>query len=644
MDFKLDTQFKPRGDQGQAIEKLTRGIKNGEEHQVLHGVTGSGKTFTMANVIEKINRPTLVISHNKMLAWQLYQEFKDFFPDNAINYFVSYYDYYQPEAYLPQTDTYISKDASVNKKIDKLRHSAVQDLLTRPDTLVVASVSCIYNLGSPETFQQVSMDIRKGQTFKRKGLLSALVGLGYSRNDFAPEAGQFRAKGNRVEIHPPTGEEPVTVELDKDNIGAILLKKGEKNSVKIWPANFWITPENKLKIAVNNIRAELQDRLNELKKENTPEARVRAYRLEQKTNYDLELIEEMGYCPGIENYSRHLDFRGPDEAPFTLMEYFPKDYLTVIDESHMTIPQIRGMYAGDRARKKTLVEHGFRLPSAIDNRPLNFEEFEQRVGQSVYMSATPGDYELEKSGDENVAEQIVRPTGLLDPVVEVRPTEEQMNDAMAEIEKRIENNQRVLVVTLTKRLAEDIAEYMEEEGLKVNYIHSDVHTLERPVYMKKLREGTYDVLVGINLLREGLDFPEVSLVVIFDADKEGFLRNETTLLQTIGRAARHVEGRAILYADKMTDSIKKTLKETKRRRKIQMEYNKKHGITPETIKKKIAEMPEELFATDEDEDKDMAPYKKMAKAELEKEMKKAAKELDFEKAAKLRDEIKKLEN
>lgn len=642
MDFQLKTQFKPRGDQGKAIKQLTKGIETGEQHQVLHGVTGSGKTFTMANVIEHINRPTLVISHNKMLAWQLYQEFKDFFPENAVNYFVSYYDYYQPEAYLPQTDTYISKDASVNKKIDKLRHSAVQDVLTRPDTIIVASVSCIYNLGSPETFQQVSMDIKEGQEFKRKELLAALVGLGYSRNDFAPEAGQFRAKGNRIEIYPATGENPITLELEKDEIKNILVKNGDKNALKIWPANFWITPENKLKIAMNNIRAELHEQLTEIKKENTPEAQVRAYRLEQKTNYDLELIEQMGYCPGIENYSRHIDFREANEAPFTLMDYFGKNYLTVIDESHMTIPQIRGMYAGDRARKKTLIEHGFRLPSAIDNRPLNFEEFEQRVGQSVYMSATPGNYELEKSGHENVAEQIVRPTGLLDPVVEVRPTKDQMNSAMKEIEKTIEKDQRVLVVTLTKRLAEDIAEYMEEEGIKTNYIHSDVHTLERPLYMKKLREGKYDVLVGINLLREGLDFPEVSLVIIFDADKEGFLRNETTLLQTIGRAARHVEGKAILYADKMTDSIKKTLKETKRRRKIQMKYNEKHGIKPETIKKKIAEMPEELFATDEDEDSDMAPYKKMAKTELEREMKKAAKELDFEKAAKLRDEIKKL--
>ncbi|MEX0877615.1 MAG: excinuclease ABC subunit UvrB [Candidatus Spechtbacterales bacterium] len=643
MKFQLKTQFKPQGDQGKAIEQLTKKLNSGVNHQVLYGVTGSGKTFTAANVIANTNRPTLVISHNKTLAWQLYQEFEEFFPNNAVHYFVSYYDYYQPEAYIPQSDTYIAKDASINKKIDRMRHGAVQSLITRPDTIVIASVSCIYNLGSPETYQKVSLEVYPGQKITRKELLSVLIGLGYARNDFAPEAGNFSAKGDRVQVHPPTGEEPIIIELRKDSISALYTGPYTQvepvyASIKLWPANFWVSPEDKLKIALSNIRGELAETLAVLKKEGKD---IEAYRLEQKTNYDMELIEQMGYCPGIENYSRHLDFREPNAPPFTLIDYFPENFLTLIDESHMTIPQVRGMFAGDRARKETLIRHGFRLPSAVDNRPLNFSEFKKTIGQTIYISATPGEYEIEKAGKENIVEQIVRPTGLLDPEIEVRPTKNQMQNAMEEMRLRIEKNQRVLVITLTKRLAEDIAEYLNEEGFKVNYIHSDIKTLDRPVHMQKLREGKYDVLVGINLLREGLDFPEVSLVIIFDADKEGFLRNETTLLQTIGRAARHVEGKAILYADKTTGSMERTIKETKRRKKIQEEYNKKHKITPETIKKKIHQMPAGMLY-DEDENKDAKSYKNMAQKELEREMKKAAKELDFEKAAKIRDEIKKI--
>lgn len=666
MDFKLTTELKPQGDQPKAIEALAKKLKSGVEHQVLHGVTGSGKTFTMANVIAELNKPTLVISHNKTLAWQLYQEFREFFSENAVHYFVSYYDYYQPEAYISQTDTYIAKDASINKKIDKMRHAAVQSILTRPDTIVVASVSCIYGIGSPEDYQGVSLNLHKGQQFKRQDLLHTLVVMGFARNDFDPSAGSFRAKGNRVEIYPPTGEAKAVVELEgsakNEKIASITLagidtavpdtavsggvygEFGEKEHIKIFPSNFWVTPEDKLKIAMQNIRAELHDRLKGLKERGRD---IEAYRLEQKTNYDLELMEQMGYCPGIENYSRHLDFREPGTPPFTLVDYFghtaDNDFLTIIDESHMTIPQIRGMYAGDRARKTNLIQHGFRLPSAVDNRPLKFGEFEKRVVQPIYVSATPGEYETEKAGKKNIVEQIVRPTGLLDPPIEVRPTENQMKNAISEIEKQTAKGQRTIVVTITKRLAEEIAEYLNAEGIKVQYIHSEIHTLKRPPIMQKLREGEYDVLVGINLLREGLDFPEVSLVIIFDADKEGFLRNETTLLQTVGRAARHVEGRAIMYADKTTDSMKAALKETERRRKIQTAFNKEHGIDPKTIVKKIYRLPEDLEYKEE-ETSGSKEYEDMAIKELEKEMNKAAKEMDFEKAAKLRDKINKLKD
>ncbi len=657
MNFNLTTNLKPQGDQKKAIEALEKGVKAGTKNQVLHGVTGSGKTYTAANVIQNVQKPTLVISHNKVLAWQLYREFKELFPENAVHYFVSYYDYYQPEAYIPQTDTYIAKDASINQKIDKMRHSAVQDVLTRNDTLIVASVSCIYGIGSPESYQQVSLTLYKGQKMKRKELLNSLVSMGFERNDFDPAFRNFSAKGNRIEIYPATGEEIISIEIEKEIIAGIsrrppkvttpeidhLDETKETDEVKIFPGNFWVTPEDKLKIAIQNIRAELQNRLQELKEEGKD---VEAYRLEQKTNYDLELMEEMGYAPGIENYSRHLDFREPGSPPFTLLDYMSHaydDFLTVIDESHMTIPQIRGMYGGDRARKETLVKHGFRLPSAVDNRPLKFQEFKKRIGQTIYVSATPGDYEVNLAGSENIVEQIVRPTGLLDPPIEIRSTKNQMQNAMEEIEKNKEKGQRTLVLTITKRLAEEIAEYLNSEGVKVQYIHSEIHTLKRPPIIQKLREGEYDVLVGINLLREGLDFPEVSLVLIFDADKEGFLRNETTLLQTIGRAARHIDGRAIMYADKMTDSMKSTIKETERRRKIQKKFNEKHGINPESVKKEIYSMPE-VLETDSPKKEGAEEYKNMALEELEREMKAAAKELNFEKAAQLRDEIKKIKN
>jgi len=685
MAFQLKSKFKPAGDQPGAIDALISKAQNGAKDLVLHGVTGSGKTFTIANVIQTINKPTLVISHNKTLAWQLYQEFREFFPQNNVHYFVSYYDYYQPEAYMPTTDTYIAKDASINEKIDKMRHGAVQSLLTNPDTIVVASVSCIYNLGSPQTYQKVSWEIKEGQQITRREFLYNLVRLGYERNDTDPHAGKFRARENRVEIYPPTGKEKITVEIDKNVISKIKTPESTKEvGVRIYPANFWITPKDKLRVAINNIHAELQERLAELKKQGKE---IEAYRLEKKTNYDLEMMEQVGYTSGIENYSSHLDFRNPNDPPFTLLNYFspqtpdtkgnPNDFLTIIDESHMTIPQIRGMHAGDKARKQTLIEHGFRLPSALDNRPLNFKEFNERIGQTIYMSATPSEYELEKAHTHNdqdtrnkiqtnpksqklnskqklptthyqlppsnVVEQIVRPTGLLDPPIEVRGTKQQMQNAIGEIKKERDKGNRTLVVTITKRLAEEIAQYLKDEGLKVDYIHSEITTLNRPILMNKLRTGEYDVLVGINLLREGLDFPEVSLVIIFDADKEGFLRNETTLLQTAGRAARHIEGRVIMYADKITRSMKLAINETRRRRKIQEKYNKEHQITPSGIQKDIYELPEELI-NKEDEKEKLAPYKNMAISEIEREMKRAAKNMDFELAAKLKDEIKRIED
>ena len=631
MKFKLSTQFTPKGDQANAIKELSTGLDKKQENQILYGVTGSGKTFTMASVIEKTQKPALVISHNKTLAWQLYQEFKSFFPNNSIHYFVSYYDYYQPEAYIPTTDTYIEKDAQINEKIDAMRHAAVQGVLSRRDTIIVASVSCIYSLGSPETYQQVSWILSKGTIIPRKDILKHLVSLGFSRNDIDPRKGMFRSKGEKIDIFPASGDSTISIILGNNTIDQILIDKIPQDSVKIFPANFWITPEDKLKIAVANIQDELKERLKHLKKIGQD---IPAYRLEQKTNYDIEMIQQMGYCNGIENYSSHLEFREKGKAPFTLIDYMHKDFLTIVDESHITIPQVRGMYNGDKARKTTLVEHGFRLPSALDNRPLQFDEFNEKINQTIFVSATPGEYELSLTPKNKVIEQFIRPTGIVEPKIEIRSTENQMENAVKELHKIKNNGERALVVTITKRLAEDIAEHLQNEGINVNYIHSEVDTLQRPVLMNKLRKGEFDVLVGVNLLREGLDMPEVSLVIIFDADKEGFLRNKTTLLQTIGRAARHNKGRAIMYADKMTKSMQATIDETNRRRKKQEEYNKKHNITPESIKKDIYEEYDE-----EEKEKLRSPITKAMYKEIEKEMKAAAKNMDFEKAAMLRDEM-----
>ncbi|MFY9457447.1 MAG: excinuclease ABC subunit UvrB [Candidatus Spechtbacterales bacterium] len=650
--FKLKSSFKPTGDQPYAIEKLTQGILSGAKDQVLLGVTGSGKTFTMASVIEKIQRPVLVISHNKTLAWQLYREFKEFFPNNAVHYFVSYYDYYQPEAYIPQSNTYIEKDARINQKIDQMRHATTQDLISRPDVIVVASVSCIYNIGSPEDYSNLSLKISLKQTISRKELLAHLVALGYTRNEVDLKPGQFRARGERIEVYPTTGEKKIVIEISQNKVSNI--SEGEATT-RIFPAHFWATPDDKQKIAVSNIRNELHDHLALLKKQGKL---LEAQRLGQKTLFDLEMIEETGFCHGIENYSRHLDFRKPGEAPYTLLDYLNFNpsgsnpaglkFLTFIDESHMSIPQLRGMYFGDRSRKQTLIDYGFRLPSAIDNRPLRFDEFNKRIGQTIYVSATPAEYELKKSSgrDTNgIVQQLIRPTGLLDPSIEIRKTKNQMADLIKEIEKRTGKNQRVLVTTITKRLAEDIAEYLVERNIKAYYLHSEIHTLERPKILRDLRSGKHDVVVGINLLREGLDLPEVSLVAILDADKEGFLRNDTTLIQTMGRAARHIEGHIIMYADTITRSMKRAIKETSRRRKTQEEYNKKHGIIPKSIKKPLEENLEKLSVerVEANPQEDMSSEITSASLKyLEKEMRKAARELDFERAAKLRDKIKKL--
>lgn len=636
--FQLQSNFSPRGDQPQAIEKLSLGILSGVKDQVLLGVTGSGKTYTMAGVIEKTQRPALVISHNKTLAWQLYREFKEFFPQNAVHYFVSYYDYYQPEAYIPQSNTYIEKDARINEKIDQMRHAATQSLLTRPDTIVVASVSCIYNIGSPEDYSNLSLTVSCGQKLPRKELLAHLVLLGYTRNEVDPKPGQFRAKGERIEVYPSTGEKVTIIEISQSKVSKI----SEGKHTRLFPAHFWATPEKKQKIAIANIRNELHERLKLLRKQNKL---LEAQRLEQKTNFDLEMIEETGFCHGIENYSRHLDFRKPGEPPYTLLDYFSNGFLSFIDESHMSIPQLKGMYFGDRSRKETLIDYGFRLPSAIDNRPLTFAEFNKRIDQAIYVSATPAEYEIRKSNvgftKSHIVEQLVRPTGLLDPSVEVRTTKNQMGDLIKEIELRVAKNQRVLVTTITKRLAEDIAEYLVERNIKAYYLHSEIHTLERPKILRDLRVGKYDVVVGINLLREGLDLPEVSLVAILDADKEGFLRNDITLIQTMGRAARHKEGHAIMYADVLTASMKRAIQETNRRKKTQEEYNAKYGITPKSIEKPLEkDYPEEIvqdLADTQTPDGASVKY-------LEKEMKKAARDLDFERAAQLRDTIQRLYN
>jgi len=653
--FKLKAPFKPTGDQIEAIEKLVRNLKTGVRNQILLGVTGCGKTFDICNVIQKIQKPTLVITFNKLLAAQLYQEFKEFFPENAVHYFVSYYDYYQPEAYIPQTDTYIEKDAKINEEIDRLRHAAVQDLLTREDVIIVASVSCIYNIGSPEDYQQVSLEIKPGEKIKRKDLISHLTNLQYQRNDIDFKPGTFRVRGNIIEIFAVTGREIIRIEFEGDEIDNISQITPESTQIpleysrkirdyskdireiRLFPAHFWVTPQKKLNIAIENIKLELEEQLNKLKKQ---KKLLEAQRLEQRTNYDLEMLKETGFCHGIENYSRHLEFRKPGEAPFTLLDYSAThgDFIVIIDESHMTLSQIHAMANQDRTRKETLIEYGFRLPSAIDNRPLTFKEFEERVNHVIYVSATPAEEEREKTEKKYVVEQLIKPTGLLEPSIEIRPTKNQIKNLIEEIKKRVTKKQRTLVLTLTKRLAEALSDYLSEVGITSQWLHSEVKTLERPQILKDLREGKYDVLVGINLLREGLDLPEVALIAILDADKEGFLRSETTLIQMMGRAARHLEGHIILYADKITKSMKAAINEVERRRKIQMEYNKKHGIIPRPIIKPIREWP---FLKREKEI--LSEFWMIKDTELlEKEMKEAAKNLDFERAAQIRDLIKKI--
>ena len=646
--FKLKSPFEPTGDQPQAIEKLTKNLKSGVKNQVLLGVTGSGKTFTMASVIEKIQKPVLIISHNKTLAAQLYQEFKEFFPENAVHYFVSYYDYYQPEAYIPQTDTYIEKDAKINEEIDRMRHAATQDLLSRNDVIVVASVSCIYNIGSPEDYQQVSLEIKTGQKISRKNFLAHLISLQYQRNDIDLKPGAFRVRGNIIDIFLVTGKEILRIEFLGDKIDKILISadslapeyKPLTADYKLFPAHFWVTPQNKLEIAIGNIKLELEEQLKRLKKE---KKLLEAQRLQQKTNYDLEMIKESGYCHGIENYSRHLEFRKPGEAPYTLLDYYPNDFLVFIDESHMTLSQLHAMANQDRTRKKTLIEYGFRLPSAIDNRPLRFEETEKKINRAIYFSATPSEEEKKKAR-EYIIEQLIRPTGLLEPLIEIRPTKNQVKDLIEEVKKQVFKKQRTFVLTLTKRLAEALSDYLSEEGISCQWFHSEIKTLERPQILNDLRKGKYDVLVGINLLREGLDLPEVSLVAILDADKEGFLRSESTLIQTMGRAARHEEGRVVLYADTITTSMKKAINEIERRRKIQIIYNKKHKIIPKPIVKEIRDWP---FANKEKptvltQEVTSEFWGIRDKKLLEKEMKTAAKNLDFERAAEIRDLIKKI--
>ena len=651
-EFRLKTDIEPRGDQPKAIEELVKGIKKGLKHQVLLGVTGSGKTFTMANVIARVGKPTLVIAPNKTLAAQLYNEFKKLFPENAVEYFVSYYDYYQPEAYVPITDTYIEKDASINDFIDRLRHSATAAVLSRKDVIVVASVSCIYGLGSPDEYFQKHLYLRVGAKIRRDELLRALVTMHYERTEIDFTRATFRVRGDVIEIFPSNEEKrAVRVSLWGDEIEEIKIIDpfrgkvlGKVDSVVIFPATHYVTSEDRLRWAIEEIKKELKERVEYFRSKGLY---LFAERLEKRTLYDLELLEEVGYCKGIENYSRYLDGRKPGEPPYTLLDYFPDDFLLFIDESHITIPQLRGMYRGDRSRKETLVEYGFRLPSALDNRPLTFEEFEERVNQVIYVSATPGDYEIEKA-EGRIVEQIIRPTGLLDPKVEVKPSENQVEDLYFEIKKRIEAKERVLVCTLTKRLAEDLTDYYKELGIKACYMHSDLKTLERARIIRDLRKGVYDVLIGINLLREGLDLPEVSLIAILDADKEGFLRSERSLIQMIGRAARNINGTAILYAQTITPAIKKAIEETERRRKIQEEYNKKHNITPKSVVKSLDDplmrMVEADFVDLEKvvEITEVFESLEALRAEIdrvEKEMKEAAKNYEFEKAAILRDRL-----
>ena len=655
-DFKIISEFKPEGDQPQAIKKLVQGVTQGAPHQVLLGVTGSGKTFTMANVIAQVQKPTLVIAPNKTLAAQLFQEFRLLFPENAVEYFVSYYDYYQPEAYVPVSDTYIEKDASINDLIDQMRHAATHSVLTRRDVIVVASVSCIYGLGSPETYQGMIVLMEDQKEVSRDDVLARLVEIQYQRNDYDFHRGTFRVRGDVLEIFPAYEEEKaIRVEFFGDLVESIaevdplrgkVLRK--LRQVHIFPGSHYVTPQDRLRQAIHNIRQELAERLEWLY---ARQKLLEAQRLEQRTNFDLEMLQEMGYCTGIENYSRHLDGRKPGEPPYTLLDYFPPDALFFIDESHITVPQLHGMYWGDRTRKETLVEYGFRLPSALDNRPLSFEEFQRRVPQVVYVSATPADYELQQSSGR-VVEQIIRPTGLIDPEVEVKPARYQVDDLLSEIRARIARGDRVLITTLTKRMAEDLTGYYADLGLKVKYLHSDVQTLERMEIIRDLRLGKFDVLIGINLLREGLDLPEVSLVAILDADKEGFLRSDTSLIQTFGRTARNVDGRVILYAEQSTDSMKKAIAETDRRRKIQQEYNRKHKITPETVKKAIPDIMQSIYEADyvtvpvaAEQPEDYVSVFEIPKlvSRLKKEMREAAAKLHFEKAAELRDRIKSLE-
>ncbi len=652
--FKIHSQFKPTGDQPHAIRELSNGIEEGLRHQTLLGVTGSGKTFTMANIIEKVQKPTLVIAHNKTLAGQLCSEFKEFFPDNAVEYFVSYYDYYQPEAYVAHSDTYIEKDASVNDEIDKLRHSATSALFERRDVIIVASVSCIYGLGDPEEYKNLVVALRLGMNKDRDQVLRELVDIQYERNDINFTRGTFRVRGDIVEIFPASSSEnAVRVEFFGDEIDRILEISaltgeviGLRNHISIFPASHYATSDDKVERAIRDIELELEERVKYFEER---DKLLEAQRIQQRTMYDIEMLREIGFCQGIENYSRHLTGREEGSRPYTLIDFFPDDFLIIVDESHVTIPQIRGMYGGDRSRKESLVNHGFRLPSAYDNRPLNFPEFEQLVKQILYVSATPGPYELEKSSQ--IVEQIIRPTGLLDPAVEVRPVRGQIDDLIGEIHKRVENNERILITTLTKRMAEDLTNYLMELNIRVRYLHSDVKTIERMEIIRDLRLGEFDVLVGINLLREGLDLPEVSLVTILDADKEGFLRSETSLIQTIGRAARNVSGQVIMYADKITRSMERAIGETQRRRKLQAQYNKDHNIIPKSIQKEIHDVIEATKVAEEEEPY-IGDYQEVKKysgeelrikiKELEMEMHKAAEALEFEKAAQLRDAIQSL--
>ena len=651
MDFELKSDFKPTGDQPEAIKSIVSAINNNEKYSTLLGVTGSGKTFTMANIIQEVKMPTLILAHNKTLAAQLYSEFKEFFPNNAVEYFVSYYDYYQPEAYVAHSDTYIEKDASINDEIDKLRHSATAAILERDDVIIISSVSCIYGLGDPEDYRKLMLSLRPGMERDRDDIIKKLIEIQYERNDINFTRGTFRVRGDILEIFPASNDErAIRIEFFGDEIDRIteidyVTGKivGTRNHVVIFPASHYVTTPERVEKAVIEIEKELEERIKSFKDD---DKLLEAQRIEQRTKYDIEMLKEIGFCQGIENYSRHITGRKPGEKPYTLMDFFPDDYLIIVDESHVTVPQVRGMYAGDRSRKTSLIDNGFRLPSAYDNRPLNFDEFEENINQILFVTATPGSYELEHS--TTIAEQIIRPTGLLDPIVEVRPINNQIDDLVVEINKVIEKDERVLITTLTKKMSEDLTNYLKEIGIKVKYLHSDIDTLERVEIIRDLRLGKFDVLVGINLLREGLDIPEVSLVAILDADKEGFLRSETSLIQTIGRAARNSEGKVIMYADKITRSMESAIAETKRRREIQMLYNEEHNITPTTIKKKVRDAIEATVVADEEtiygiKETDNIEEIKENIAALQAEMMEAAQNLQFERAAELRDKIKQLE-